>query len=125
MNQDCQFEYELENKTTLLYTEEKADLSWGYAIPVVNLSLLAGSKGKKIGKIYPKDLLQYDSFNNTLFECTTSGFGLDCIDQSDLIPHSEDIKPNIIQDKGISVQEFLESNPCTNCKAKGLQYTVQ
>ena len=68
------------------YTEETADICWGYAVPVASLSLLA--EGKKIGKIYPKDLLQYDSFNNTLFECTTAGFGIDSIDQTDLIPHS-------------------------------------
>ena len=122
MNQSCQFEYQIENKTSLLYTEEKADLLWGYAIPVANFNQLLESNGKKIGKIYPKDLLEYNSFNNTLFECTTAGFGLDCIDQSDLIPHSGDIKQNTIKDKGISVEEFLESNPCNNCGAKGLQY---
>ena len=122
MNQSCQFEYQIENKTSLLYTEEKADLLWGYAIPVANFNQLLESNGKKIGKIYPKDLLEYNSFNNTLFECTTAGFGLDCIDQSDLIPHSGDIKQNTIKDKGISVEEFLESNPCNNCKARGLQY---
>ena len=46
LNQKCQFEYELENKTSLLYTEEKSDLLWGYAIPVASLNLLAESIGK-------------------------------------------------------------------------------
>jgi hypothetical protein len=72
--------------------------------------------------MYPKDLLNYDSFQNTLFECTTSGFGPDCIDQSDMIPHTKNRKQNLILDKGISVQEFLESNPCSSYIANGLQY---
>ena len=78
--------------------------------------------GKKIRKIYPKDLIQYDSFNSTLFECTTAGFGIDCIDQTDLIPHSKNEKRNKIQGKGISVTDFVESNPCDGCRARGLQY---
>jgi hypothetical protein len=122
LSQGCHFEYQIENKTSLLYTEAKADLSWGFAIPVANFQLVLESRGRKIGKIYPKDLLEYNSFNNTLFECTTAGFGLDCIDQSDLIPQAGDIKHPQIKDKGISINEFLESNPCDNCKAKGLQY---
>ena len=80
------------------------------------------AEGKQIGKIYPKDLLQYDSFNNTLFECTTAGFGIDSIDQTDLIPHSKNEKRNQIQDKGIGVAEFVESNPCNSCRVRGLQY---
>ena len=92
LNHKCQFEYELKNKSSLLFTEETADILWGYAIPVASLNLSA--EGKKIGKIYPKDLLQYDRFNSTLFECTTAGFGIDCIDQTDLIPHSRKDKQN-------------------------------
>jgi hypothetical protein len=110
------------NKTSLYYNEEKSDLSWGYAVPVAGFNLLAANKNKKIGKMYPKDLLSYDSFQNTLFECTTSGFGPDCIDQSDMIPHTKNRKQNLILDKGIRVQEFWESNPCSSCIANGLQY---
>ena len=66
LNHKCQCEYELENKSSLLFTEETADIQWGYEIPVARLNLSV--EGKKIRKIYPKDLLQYDSFNSTLFE---------------------------------------------------------
>ena len=87
LNHKCQFEYELENNSSLLFTEQTADIQWGYAIPIASLNLSV--EGKKIRKIYPKDLLQYNSFNSTLFECITAGFGIDCIDQTDLIPHSK------------------------------------
>ena len=55
-------------------------------------------------------------------ECTTAGFGIDSIDQTDLIPHSKNEKRNQIQDKGIGVAEFIESNPYNSCRARGLQY---
>ena len=93
-----------------------------YAIPIASLNLSV--EGKKIRKIYPKDLLQYNSLNSTLFEWTTAGFGIDCIDQTNLIPHSKNEKQNKIQDKGISVTDYVKSNPCENCKARGLEYSA-
>ena len=39
LNHKCQFEYELENNSSLLFTEQTADIQWGYAIPIFSLNL--------------------------------------------------------------------------------------
>ena len=51
-----------------------------------------------------------------------SGFGIDCIDQTDLIPRSKNEKQNKIQAKGISVTDYIEATPCEGCRARGLEY---
>ena len=65
LNKKGEFEYSLENKTNILYTEETANLSWGFAVPIASLNSL--SECRSIGEIYPKDLLEYSSFNNQWF----------------------------------------------------------
>jgi len=103
-----------------MYTEETANLSWGFGVPIASLNSL--SEDKSISKIYPKDLLEHSSFNNCVFECSSNGFGTHDIDQTDCIISSQEVIKNKVVGKGILVDNFLESNPCDNCKARGINY---
>ena len=47
-----------------------------------------------------------------MFECRTNGFGTHNIDQTDLITSSKEVIKNKIVGKDITVDNFLESNPC-------------
>ena len=57
-----------------------------------------------------------------MFECSTNGFGIHDIEQTDLIASSKYVNRNKVVGKGISVDRFLESIPCDNCKARGINY---
>ena len=89
-------------------------------MPISNF--LVTQETKNINRIYPKDLIEYSSFDNTLFESVTQGFGIDSIDHADLIPEDDNRIPVRIQDTGISVSQLTDCNPCNNCKSKGLIY---
>ena len=52
-----------------------------------------------------------------MFECSTNGFGIHDIEQTDLIASSKEVIKNKVVGKGISVDRFVGSNPCDNRKS--------
>ena len=109
LDQKAQLEYSVGNNTNVSYTEEKNDAEWKYIVPISKF--LVTQETRNINRIYPKDLIEYSSFDNTLSKSIAQGF--DSIDHTDLLPENDNRTPTRIQNTGISVPQSTDCNPFT------------